>query len=187
MSASAKFSLQQFPAISRPEIPSDRIHCISSPFPLRPYLPARRLKFIHPRKIRPSRLLLHTLRGTMMHPQVSAQVASLRDPDSFWLPLANKLITWIKPPSKALVVNHPKWSWFPDGTLNTCYNCVDRHPASRVAIEYVSPVAKTKESITYGQLRERVESVAGVLKHELNVKKGDTVIIYSNDPLVGEY
>ena len=115
----------------------------------------------------------------MMHPQVSAQVASLRDPDSFWLPLANKLITWIKPPSKALVANHPKWSWFPDGTLNTCYNCVDRHPSSRVAIEYVSPVAKTKESITYGQLRERVESVAGVLKHELNVKKGDTVIIYS--------
>jgi len=120
----------------------------------------------------------------MVHPQVSAQIASLRDPDAFWLPLAKKLITWIKPPTKALVVNHPKWSWFPDGTLNTCYNCVDRHPTSRVAIEYVSPVAKTKESITYGQLRERVESVAAVLKNELSVKKGDTVIIYSNFHLV---
>ena len=115
----------------------------------------------------------------MVHAQVSAQAASLRDPDSFWLPLANKLITWIKPPSKALLANHSKWSWFPDGTLNTCYNCVDRHPSSRVAIEYVSPVAKAKESITYGQLRERVETVAGMLKHDLNVEKGDTVIIYS--------
>jgi propionyl-CoA synthetase len=115
----------------------------------------------------------------MVHPQVSAQVASLRDPDAFWLPLANKLITWIKPPTKALVVDPPKWSWFPDGTLNTCYNCVDRHPSSRIAIEYVSPVAKTKESITYGQLRERVESVAAILKNELSVKRGDTVIIYS--------
>lgn len=147
----------------------------SSP-PFRNPLPRPRI--VHPSTIPLSRLL-QSLRVGMVHPQVSAQVASLRDPDAFWLPLANKSITWIKPPTKALVVDPPKWSWFPDGTLNTCYNCVDRHPSSRIAIEYVSPVAKTKESITYGQLRERVESVAAILKNELSVKKGDTVIIYS--------
>lgn len=119
----------------------------------------------------------------MVHPQVAAHAASLRDPDSFWLPLARKLITWYNPPTRALVNGSSspdsKWSWFPDGTLNTCYNCVDRHPPSRVAIQYVSSVTDTRETITYGQLRQRVESVAAFLKHELRVKKGDTVIIYS--------
>jgi hypothetical protein len=129
--------------------------------------------------IHQSNPLLSSPSTTMVHPQVNAQLASLRDPDSFWLPLATKLIDWIKPPTKALVTNQSKWSWFPDGTLNTCYNCVDRHPPSRIAIEYISPVAKAKESITYGQLAERVESVAAVLQIELGVRKGDTVIIYS--------
>jgi propionyl-CoA synthetase len=115
----------------------------------------------------------------MVHPQVSAQVASLQNPDKFWLPLAKELITWIKSPSQALTVSEKKWYWFNDGTLNTCYNCVDRHPSSRVAIYYDSPVAKAKETITYGQLRERVEAVAAMLKYGLHVKKGDTVIIYS--------
>lgn len=119
----------------------------------------------------------------MVHPQVAAHAASLRDPDSFWLPLARKLITWDNPPTRALVnassSPNSKWSWFPDGTLNTCYNCVDRHPPSRVAIQYVSSVADIQETITYGQLQQRVESVAAVLKHELRVKKGDTVILYS--------
>jgi propionyl-CoA synthetase len=122
----------------------------------------------------------------MVHPQLSAHTASLRDPDAFWLPLAQKLIDWIKPPTKALVVDNSsatlKWEWFPDGTLNTCYNCIDRHPPSRAAICYDSAVAGTRETITYGQLRDRVESVAGFLKYELGVKKGDTVIIYSTSP-----
>jgi len=119
----------------------------------------------------------------MIHPQVAAHAASLRDPDGFWLPLARKLITWIKTPTQALAKGNSspnsKWAWFPDGTLNTCYNCVDRHPPSRVAFQYVSSVADTRETITYGQLRQRVERVAGMLKYELHVKKGDTVIIYS--------
>jgi propionyl-CoA synthetase len=119
----------------------------------------------------------------MTHPQVEVHAASLRDPNAFWLPLATKLIKWIKPPTKALTTDNsstpPKWEWFPDGTLNTCYNCVDRHPSSRVAIHYESPVAKAQESITYGQLKERVETIAAVLKYELGVRKGDTVIIYS--------
>jgi propionyl-CoA synthetase len=115
--------------------------------------------------------------------QVEATASSLRNPESFWLPLAHKLIHWIKPPTRALSVNGRKWAWFPDGTMNTCYNCVDRHPPSRIAIQYNSPVAKTEETITYGQLRKRVEAVAAALKYELHVKKGDTVIIYSKESI----
>jgi len=115
--------------------------------------------------------------------QVEAHAASLRTPDAFWLPLAQRLVTWIKRPTKALAIDAstspPKWAWFPDGTLNTCYNAVDRHPPSRVAVEYVSPVANRRECITYGQLRQRVEQIAGMLSAELGVKQGDTVIIYS--------
>jgi propionyl-CoA synthetase len=115
----------------------------------------------------------------MLPAQIEAHAASLRDPESFWLPLAHKLIHWVKPPSRALSVNGHKWAWFPDGTLNTCFNCVDRHPPSRIAIQYDSPVTNTRETITYGQLQTRVETIAAALKHELNVQKGDTVIIYS--------
>ena len=118
----------------------------------------------------------------MVH-QIEAHAASLCTPDAFWLPLAYRLITWIKRPTRALTIDDstrpPKWAWFSDGTLNTCYNAVDRHPPSRVAVEYISPVAKRRERITYGQLRERVELVAGMLRAELGVKQGDTVVIYS--------
>lgn len=48
-------------------------------------------------------------------------------------------------------------------------------------MEYISPVASAHERITYGQLKERVQRVAGMLKAELGVKRGDTVIIYSTD------
>ena len=90
-------------------------------------------------------------------------------PTLFWLPFATELITWVKKPTKALAV-HPssspvqKWSRFPDESLNTCYNCRDTHLSSRLAIQYVSPVTKTKETITFGRLPERVESVSGMLK-----------------------
>lgn len=63
---------------------------------------------------------------------------------------------------------------------------MDRHPPSRIAIQYNSPVANARETITYGQLKTRVEAVAAALKYELNVKKGDTVIIYSSIRREGE-
>jgi non-ribosomal peptide synthetase component E (peptide arylation enzyme) len=113
--------------------------------------------------------------------QVEAHASSLRNPDAFWLPLAHQLIHWIKPPTRALSLTprDNKWAWFADGTLNTCFNCVDRHPPERIAIQYHSSVAQTSETVSYGLLRKRVEAVAAALKYELNVKKGDTVIIYS--------
>lgn len=53
---------------------------------------------------------------------------SLSDPDGFWLEQAARL-DWTKPPTKG-----GEWSydpvdikWFADGTLNLCYNAVDRH------------------------------------------------------------
>lgn len=123
-------------------------------------------------------------------PQDRVHQASLQDPEAFWSAQAAQL-HWNKPPTRALQlttktlaksgVQHPHWSWFSDGEINTSYNCIDRHVRAgnghAVAIAWDSPVSGFKEKITYQQLLEEVEILAGVLREE-GVKKGDVVLIY---------
>ena len=46
---------------------------------------------------------------------------------SFWAEAA-KEIDWIKPPNTVFDPQAGVYGrWFPDGTLNTCYNALDRH------------------------------------------------------------
>lgn len=109
------------------------------------------------------------------------------DAEGFWLEAA-EAIDWVKAPSRALFDdNAPLYEWFRDGTLNTCWNAVDRHVEAgngdRVAIIYDSPVTGTKDKITYAELQRRVASLAGALKAQ-GVGKGDRVIIYM--PMVPE-
>jgi len=126
----------------------------------------------------------------MGHPQDEVQQHSLSDPESFWGHQADHLY-WHKKPESALRkstktlkddVQHDHWEWFPGGEISTCYNCVDRHVLAghgdSPAIYYDSPVTKTKQTITYGQLLSEVEAFAGVLREE-GVKKGDVVLVYS--------
>ena len=105
----------------------------------------------------------------------------------FWGKQA-KAITWGKKPKKILDdSNSPFYKWFPDGTLNTCYNAIDRHVLSgrgeQDAIIYDSPVTNTKKRITYSQLQYQVSQFAGALI-KLGVIKGDRVIIYM--PMIPE-
>ena len=55
---------------------------------------------------------------------------SLEDNEGFWAEQA-KRIDWIKPFTKVKDVSWAKDDvhirWYYDGTLNVCYNCVDRH------------------------------------------------------------
>jgi propionyl-CoA synthetase len=106
---------------------------------------------------------------------------SLVDPDSFWLAAARG-ISWIHKPSKALDSDNPPfYRWFPDGTLNTCFNALDRHVAlgraEQTALIYDSPVTGTKKTFTYEHLTELTAKFAGVLR-TLGVNKGDRVLIY---------
>nr|POE74372.1 uncharacterized protein CFP56_67723 [Quercus suber] len=122
------------------------------------------------------------------HPQDKAYEASIQNPAKFWTYQAQQL-TWHKVPKTAFrhstrqlrSVSHPTWSWFPDGEISTSYNCIDRHVEAgngdKAAIIWDSPVAGSKETITYAQLLEEVSVLAGVLREE-GVKKGDTVLIY---------
>jgi propionyl-CoA synthetase len=111
---------------------------------------------------------------------------SMSDPEGFWADAA-RLIDWTKPWDRVLDdSNPPFYRWFSGAELNTCYNAVDRHVATRgdqPAIIHDSPVTNSKEIITYRQLQDRVARLAGALK-DLGVTKGDRVIIYM--PMVPE-
>lgn len=50
---------------------------------------------------------------------------SLDDPEGFWLDAAGA-IDWADSPTQALDRStDPFFRWFPDGSLNTCYNALD--------------------------------------------------------------
>src|SRR5690606_34086564 len=59
---------------------------------------------------------------------------SITDPDGFWGEMG-KRIDWIKPYTKvkntSFDPHNVSIKWFEDGTLNICYNCVDRHLEKR--------------------------------------------------------
>lgn len=106
---------------------------------------------------------------------------SITDPEKFWLTAAEQ-ISWYRKPSRALDdQNPPLYRWFPDATLNTCYNAVDRHVeqgrADQPAIIFDSAMQGLHEEITYGQLQEQVAAFAGALA-QAGVVKGDRVLIY---------
>ena len=55
---------------------------------------------------------------------------ALADPSGFWLAQAAR-IDWVQPPTVGLdETGAPLYRWFPDGTLNTCVNALDRHVAA---------------------------------------------------------
>ncbi len=113
--------------------------------------------------------------------------ASLSDPAAFWGRQAD-LVDWFSPPKTVLDGSSaPFYRWFPDGTMNTCYNALDRHVihgrADQTALIYDSAVTATKTSFTYAQLLEKVAVFAGVLR-DLGVEVGDRVVIYM--PMIPE-
>ena len=112
---------------------------------------------------------------------------SIEDPHGFWLDKAN-LVEWVQRPQVALAEDmNGIERWYPDGTLNTCHNAIDRHVQAgrgdQVAIYYDSPVTDTKQAITYAQLQDEVSRFAGGLA-SLGVTTGDRVVIYM--PMVPE-
>jgi acetyl-CoA synthetase len=108
---------------------------------------------------------------------------SIKDPNGFWAEQA-KRIDWIKPFSKVKNVSFDSHNvsikWFEDGTLNVCYNCIDRHLAERggqTALLWEGDDPKEDKKLTYKQLHAEVCRFANALKAR-GVKKGDRVTIY---------
>ena len=114
------------------------------------------------------------------------QRRSLEDPAGFWAEAAEN-IDWIKKWDRALDdSNPPFYRWFAGAKLNTCYNAVDRHVATRgnqAALIYDSAVTHTRRTYTYRQLRAEVALFAGALAND-GIVKGDRVLIYM--PMIPE-
>ena len=101
--------------------------------------------------------------------------------DKFWSNLASE-VSWFKQPSIVLdSSSEPFYHWFPDGKINMCYNCIDRHIIEKrgdnIALIWESAYLNKTLKITYDQLLENVSRLAEVFT-KLGVKYGDTVIIY---------
>src|SRR5215469_17034794 len=107
---------------------------------------------------------------------------SLDDPDGFWGEHGKRL-DWIKPYTRVKDVSFNddvRLAWYEDGTLNACYNCLDRHLPRRgdqVAILWEADDPGEDRRVTYRELHDAVCRFANVLKQH-GVKKGDRVTIY---------
>jgi len=114
---------------------------------------------------------------------------SVEDNEAFWAEQAKRL-DWIKPFSIVKDVSFAKDDlhirWFEDGTLNVCYNCVDRHlpdKAEQTAIIWEGDDPSRDLTISYAELHARVCRFANALK-SLGANKGDRITIYM--PMIPE-
>ncbi len=113
--------------------------------------------------------------------------ASIEDPEAFWAEQASA-VDWIRKPRQVLDASAaPFYRWFPDASMNTCFNALDRHVAAgrgdQPALIHDSPVTGTQQTLTYAQLTERTAAFGGALRR-LGVGPGDRVVIYM--PMVPE-
>ncbi len=113
--------------------------------------------------------------------------ASLNNPEAFWAEQAG-LVDWFVKPAEVLDRSRPPfYRWFTGGSLNTCYNALDRHVirgrADQPALIYDSPVTGTSRTYSYSALLEMVAAFAAVL-HDCGVGVGDRVVIYM--PMIPE-
>ncbi len=109
------------------------------------------------------------------------------DMEAFWADRA-RLLDWSRTPQQVLAANDPPfYRWFPDGELNTCHNCLDRHVAAgrgdQPALIYDSPVTETQQTFTYSELLDSTARAAGAFR-ALGVDRGDRVLIYM--PMIPE-
>ncbi|WP_143965657.1 propionyl-CoA synthetase [Gordonia zhaorongruii] len=116
-----------------------------------------------------------------------AFIRSTDDPEGFWLDAAQG-VDWMTPPTQALdAENPPIYRWYPDATLNTSANALDRHVAAgrgeQAALIWDSAMTSTVRTYTYAQLLDEVSRFAGVLTAQ-GVGKGDRVVIYM--PMIPE-
>ena len=94
---------------------------------------------------------------------------------------ARERLTWFEPFTELYEWEPPYAKWYLGGTLNVCFNCVDRHVEAgrgdKVAYHWEGEPADERRAITYAQLQRDVVRFANALK-KLGVGKGTPVAIY---------
>jgi len=92
-----------------------------------------------------------------------------QDFETFWEDEGRERVTWFEPFSKLYEWEPPYTKWFLGGTLNVCFNGVDRHVEAGMG-----------DKVAYhweGELQRDVVRFANALK-KLGVEKGTPVAIY---------
>jgi acetyl-CoA synthetase len=113
---------------------------------------------------------------------------SVEDPEGFWSEQADQFVSWSGRWKKVLGWDFQKGHvrWFEGGRLNACFNCVDRHLATRgeqTAIIWEGNEPDQNRTITYRELHEQVCRLANALK-DRGIGKGDRVCLYM--PMIPE-
>ncbi|MBL7880578.1 MAG: AMP-binding protein, partial [Chryseobacterium gambrini] len=106
---------------------------------------------------------------------------SIEDKENFWKEQAQE-ISWFEFPKTITSNDENQYNqWFPDGKLNICYLCIDKHIedgfGDQVAVIYDSPVTNQKKTYTFNEAKQEISKLAGGLI-SLGLKKGDTAVIY---------
>src|SRR5690242_12848283 len=109
------------------------------------------------------------------------------DPAAWWAELAEG-IDWDRRWDRVFDPSlGPYGRWFAGATLNTCFNCLDRHVLAgrgeQAALIWDSPMTGRIETFTYSEMQQRTAKLAGALA-ALGVRRGDRVVIYL--PMVPE-
>jgi acetyl-CoA synthetase len=101
--------------------------------------------------------------------------------ESFWEREARERLTWFEPFSTLYEWELPYAKWYLGGTLNVCFNCVDRHveagKGDKVAYHWEGEPVDDRREITYSELQRDVVRFANALK-QVGVTKGTPVAIY---------
>ena len=107
---------------------------------------------------------------------------SIKDPEGFWAKIAERL-TWFEKWDTVRDYDFVKAEikWFEGGTLNACYNCLDRHVESghgdETAIIWEGNDPSEDKTYSFNELLVEVKKFANVLKGQ-GIEKGDRVCIY---------
>jgi acetyl-CoA synthetase len=101
--------------------------------------------------------------------------------ESFWEREARERLSWFEPFTSLLEWEPPYAKWYLGGTLNVCFNCVDRHVEAgngdKIAYFWEGEPAGDQREITYAQLQRDVVRFANALR-KIGVTKGTPVAIY---------
>ena len=101
--------------------------------------------------------------------------------EAFWEREGRERLTWFEPFGELYEWKPPYAKWFLGGTLNVCFNCVDRHVdagnGDKVAYHWEGEPADELRTISYADLQRDVVRFANALK-KLGVAKGTPVAIY---------
>lgn len=106
---------------------------------------------------------------------------SKKDGKEFWQEKAKELY-WQKPFTEVLSGSLEKGdvTWFKDGLINVCENCVDRHleqHSEKTAILWQGDQPEHQQQLTFYQLHLEVCRFANILK-KYGIRKGDRICLY---------